>query len=210
MPTCYNKFGTDFSLSVWKITEQLDELLKGFDWTENEKRELSGFKNEHRRLQWLCSRILLRQLISEKREIVYDGYGKPSLLNSPYKISISHSKNFVAVIVSKKQDVGIDIEVLADRIEKIAKKFISPAEWKFLANETKREQMYVLWCAKETLFKLYSKGELDFKENLSVSPFSYRQKGSIHARVQKNSFVRDYTLCYEEMNDCMLVYGIGR
>lgn len=199
----------DFSLSIWENTEQLEELLMDFRLTENENRELSGFKNEQRKVQWLCSRILLRQLVPDKKEIVYDEHGKPSLLNSPYKISISHSKNFVAVIVSKKYDVGIDFEVIEDRIEKIAEKFISPAEWEFLDTKTKKEQMYVLWCAKETLFKLYSKGELDFKENLFVSPFTYHQKGSIHSRIQKNSFVKDYTLCYEEINNCMLVYGMN-
>ena len=213
MAIIYKKNNTDFSIAIWQITESMSKLLKDFELNKNEKSEFGKFKNKQRRLQWLVSRILINKLlnVTEKIVVVYDEYGKPHLLNSEYKISISHSRNYVAIILSKKYNIAIDIEIHESRIEKISKKFLNQSELKYLNSEYKIEQMYIIWCAKESLYKLYSIGGLDFRKNILVKPFKYKDnqiKGNITASIKKNNFNKNYSLYYERINDLMLVYAL--
>ena len=211
MAIIYKKNNYDFSLAVWQITESLGELINYFKIDEKEKYVVEQFKNDQRKLQWLISRILIQQLLNamEKIAVVYDEYGKPHLANSDHKISISHSKNYVAVILSKEHKVAIDIELIEPRIEKLSNKFMTSSELASLHEEGKIEQMYIVWCAKEALYKLYGKKELDFKKHLFTEPFEYRYnkiKGKIKASISKNNFHKSYSLCYERMHALMLVY----
>ena len=213
MAIIYKKNNTDFSIAIWQITESMSKLLKDFELNKNEKSEFGKFKNKQRRLQWLVSRILINKLlnVTEKIVVVYDEYGKPHLQNSEYKISISHSRNYVAIILSKKYNIAIDIEILESRIEKISKKFLNQSELEYLNSEYKIEQMYIIWCAKESLYKLYSIGGLDFRKNILVYPFKYNNnqiKGNITASIKKNNFNKNYLLYYERINDLMLVYAL--
>lgn len=63
------------------------------------------------------------------------------------------------------QEVAVDIEYFSDRVERIASKF--------LRKDEKAEDLdakLVHWCAKETVFKLFSEEKLMF-EDMRVKPF---------------------------------------
>jgi len=172
---------------------------------------LESFKSEYRKLEWLTTRALVKQLLSEPGQvsIAYNSNGKPRLVNSQYSISISHTRNFVAVLLSEKEHIGIDLETIQPRIEKIARKFITPEEEKYIEADKKLIYQHVFWGTKEVLFKIYSKGELNFLENLKVKKFQLTEKGELIAGITKGNYKREFQVFYEKSNDLMLVYAIG-
>ena len=80
-----------------------------------------------------------------------DAHGKPYLVNMPFQISMSHSFDYAAVMISRKNPVGIDIELIKEKVENVLpEKFMRPEEMDFIAKDENRiQQLYVCWCAKE-------------------------------------------------------------
>lgn len=64
----------------------------------------------------------------EEKTIEYAPSGKPHLADSSYFISISHTRGYVAVILSAVSEVGIDIEQYGQRVHKVAHKYMRPDE----------------------------------------------------------------------------------
>ncbi|MBK7433993.1 MAG: hypothetical protein IPI66_08915 [Chitinophagaceae bacterium] len=58
---------------------------------------------------------------------------KPYLDNEPYHFSISHCRNYAAVMVSREQRVGVDIEIVEEKVGKLIPKFLSAEECFFNA-----------------------------------------------------------------------------
>jgi phosphopantetheinyl transferase (holo-ACP synthase) len=207
-------------LALWHITESLGELMKMKRFTDADLYALNAFSYEHRKKEWLVARILVEQLTSEKGiRIIYDEHNKPFLLrrspfgkNSKKHISISHSHNFLAVIMDE-HETGIDIEIIKSKVFRIKEKFMSDTELKSLQKENSAEQLTVYWCAKESLYKLYGKKELAFKENLVIEPFHYSEKGIIRGWIKKSAVKRSFELQYEKLNSgddsYMLAYVVN-
>ncbi|MBI4946562.1 MAG: 4'-phosphopantetheinyl transferase superfamily protein [Bacteroidetes bacterium] len=195
-------------IGIWHITESLDELLKMKQLSEVDLFVLNSFSYEHRKKEWLTARILAEQLSNEKDiRIIYDEHNKPFLKNSKKHISISHSHNLLAIILDE-HETGIDIELIKTKVLRIKEKFMSAAELKSLQKENMVEQLTVYWCAKESLYKLYGKKELAFKENLAVEPFRYSaDKGIIRGWINKSSTKRSFTLQYEKLNPIAIGSG---
>lgn len=101
-----------------------------------------------------------------------DNYGKPYLKNSKFHISLSHSGEYVTAIISKYK-VGIDIQEISKKVEKIKSKFLSKQELKQCDNDILRLNRY--WTAKEALYKGYGKKGLAFIENIIVTPFKKKK-----------------------------------
>ena len=211
MPLDYHKNSKEFQLGIWRMDESLEELHRLLRLSVSDLLTIDGFKSEYRKREWLTTRVLVKQLLSlpDDMIIAYDANGKPRLVNSRYSISISHTKNFVAVLLSEHASAGIDLETIQSRIEKIAKKFISEEENSFIEPEKKMFYQHVIWGTKEVLFKIYGKGELNFLENLNVKKFQLKEKGELSGEIAKGDFKKKYDVYYEKRNDRMLVYAMG-
>ena len=203
----------DCRLAIWQITESLDELEDFLDMIPEHESMLSNFTYDKRKLEWICSRALVKHLIPAISEvnIIYDLNGKPHLESraeeNNYHISISHSGDYVAVIVCKDSHVGIDLETMRERILNISKRFINEDEMKGIDQKHVIEHMHVLWGAKEVLYKLYSIGELSFHNEIFIDKFSYEDSGELRGFILKDNFAKRYHLGYEKINNLMLVYG---
>ena len=79
-------------------------------------------KSEIHRRGFMSIRHLMAEAGYVDHDLFYDELGKPHLKNGS-NISITHSFNFTAIILSDRK-VGIDIEKRRDKILKIANKFI--------------------------------------------------------------------------------------
>lgn len=208
MPLIYTIKNKNFHLAVWKITESEAEIFSGILFSEREKKYFSEAKSEKRRLEWLAVRQLLKIiLVDTPFEVIYDEFGKPKLDDSSQHISISHSREYVAVIASKEKIVGIDIEKTEPRIHSIAHKFINEQELLFLGDEPSTDQLILIWCMKETLFKLYGKGEVDFRKNLFVEEFKLNNQGTAQASIVKDDYTKSFRMHYEMREDSVLVYS---
>ncbi len=197
------------NVSVWKITEDESYFLSGLQLNNEEKEYLQTIKHEGKRLQWLSSRLMIRQYLntSDFIELKYLEWGQPKLVNFEHHVSISHTSDISAVIVSKDRHVGIDIEQSSRKVEKVAHKFISDKERAQRNCELSQDEMMFIWSAKESLYKFYGNGQVDFKKHLWVKlPESFSSgitDGLIHRRnyftevkIHFQKIEKDYLLCW--------------
>ena len=213
MPLRYIKeAGAKGKIGIWHITEPVEILLKMKKFSAEDLSQLNSFSYEHRKKEWLVSRILAEKMFSGNVEIIYDEHSKPFVKNSKKHISLSHSHNLLAVIIDDKE-TGIDIELIKANVLKIKEKFMSDAELKALEKGHKEEEITLYWCVKESLYKLYGKKKLVFKENLFVEPFEYLAKGKILGEIILDSEKRKYILHYEKISaegkDYMMTYVLN-
>lgn len=192
--------------AVWKIEESTKTLLRQVRLTNEEQQALEGYSNENRKKEWLAVRVLLQNLRPSCPVIKYKENGKPYLTDGSEEISISHSGLFVAIALSKSHLPGIDIEQVHSRIEKIAVRFINEQEKVFLKDDTRIEQLCIIWCAKEVLYKIHPEGMLNFKSNLLVAPFKLADKGELEGIILKDNTKSTHKMHYQRIDNYLLVF----
>lgn len=182
------------------------ELLKQVELEADEKNKVLGFKLEIRRRQYLEARKIVQTEFSSKERIVYTSAGKPELRLSRNAISLSHSGDYLAVLLDAKNEVGIDLQLATDKIQKIAKRFIHPEEFEYVVDKYKMHYYHTLWCAKEALFKYVEEQGIDFKENLRVDSFEWNKQGVLNANVILAEQHYCIELAYQKLENYYLVY----
>jgi 4'-phosphopantetheinyl transferase len=89
---------------------------------------------------------------------------------------------------------------------KVAFKFLSDKEFEYTCNDPAKTCLY--WSAKETLYKMYSRRKLLFKENLPIGPLENPEKGTLRGQVLLDNFNQTYTVHYEKTDAYILTYCI--
>jgi 4'-phosphopantetheinyl transferase len=200
---------TEFA--VWRIEESAEDLYSQLQLKSHEVKVLEGLNNGKRNLHWLSTRVLLRQLLNttEYIDCQVDDHGKPYLPDSPYHISFSHSFDYAAVMISKDKPVGIDIEMIKDKIERVASKFLVDQEIDFLDPKNKINHLYICWCAKEAVYKLQGKRNVSFKDHIRLKPFSYKPEGAFYATLEVDQECKSFTVHFEQFENYMIGYVAG-
>ena len=160
---------SNYRYGIWKIEED-----------ESELELLSGclaparITNSLRRLEYLAVRALSKKMGVDPAGILYHTSGKPYHENGEFRISISHTKKYVAFMVSNLELAAIDIETKSERILKIRKKFMSLTEENNLSDSGYDIVTGLLlhWCAKESMFKAVNYEGIDFIEEFQILDFS--------------------------------------
>ena len=98
-------------------------------------------------------------------KLVYNANGKPFLSPETFAISISHNQEWIGLAWSTLNHLGLDIERINPRIEKITNRFLHDEELIFV--KTLRDKT-VVWCIKECLIKLTDNKKLNLKNELRV------------------------------------------
>lgn len=199
-------------LGIWKIEEDADWFRSQLILNKGENTIIDSIKNPQRQLHWLSSRVLIRSFMNTKQfiHLENDLHGKPVIHNFPVHISLSHSADLSAILISKKFSVGIDIEKIDPKILRIKNKFLNDTEKKSISEEEELNQLYVIWCAKEAMYKLYGKKQLEFREHLFVSAFKYAHSGELNGRIEKDSYSLEVKIIYEKLEDYMMGYVISK
>lgn len=191
-------------ISIWQILETPQELLCFFTPQELEREEFKRFTFEKRKTEWLATRVLLKQLIGNSFKISYTDSGKPVLDHPEYHhISITHSREFVAVFIHQNREIGIDIESQNRNYAPILKKYLSDGELGHIKDDNSIPCLY--WCAKEALFKMVEEQGIDFKiqfEIISCDP----ERELLLARYISSQQERTYHLNYITLNDHCMVW----
>lgn len=208
MPLAYQQhIDANTSFALWKIEESPEELFAKLQLKEHERAYLETLNNGKRNLHWLSTRVLLRTMLNTDRYIDcrIDEHGKPYLDNFKHHISLSHSFDYAAVMISADKEVGIDIELIKDKIERIAHKFMTPGEMAFIEPEHSTEHLYSCWCAKEAVYKLQGKKNVSFHDHIHLSPFEYKSSGSMNVRLEVAEAI-DYVVHYQKLDGYMIGY----
>lgn len=167
------KINNASQLLIWKVEETFEELLNNITLTEQNQKRVNGMKSELHRRAFIAVRQLCKLVGYEDKDVIYDQYGKPHLKDGKF-ISISHSFNFCGLIISTENPVGIDIEKQRDKIIKIAHKFTPIEEYKNISQKDLVRKLTVVWGAKESLYKIYGKKQLLFKEHIHIDEFQVK------------------------------------
>jgi phosphopantetheinyl transferase len=202
----------DTEFALWRIEEEADELYSQLQLDAEEQAYYEKLNKSKRHLHWLGTRVLLRKMLNtdEYIDCEVDVHGKPYLVNLPYHISLSHSFDYAAVMISRSRPVGIDIEQVKQKVERIAEKFLSPQEMAFITQDKNRiQQLYVCWCAKEAVYKCYGQKEISFLDNISLEPFVFEGHGALGAGLDKGEISLDYVVEYIQYEDYMIGYVKG-
>ncbi|MCH3980321.1 MAG: 4'-phosphopantetheinyl transferase superfamily protein [Prevotella sp.] len=160
-------------LGLWKMTEGVDEMLSSYPCLLSIQPEIQSFHCEGRKLERLGTYVLLFLMSGREDLRISHTGGCPSV--NGYQVSISHTKGYVALILSenKGQRVGIDVEYRSDRVTKITERFIRPDE----DSSTVMIQL-VNWCAKEAVYKYFTEQNLQYFE-MKLLPFQQEIEGIV-------------------------------
>lgn len=172
--------GEGARLGLWRMDEEPGELLLRHPHL---RRLDMPYKNVGRQREYLCVRALLKEMTAdESLRIDHTQSGRPVV--EGWAVSISHTRGYAALMLARergctadmgrspRQALGVDIEYRSDRIARIASHFIRPDEMGGDALTAAAsgcqpaaeavERMLILWCAKETLYKLHSGDNLHY------------------------------------------------
>jgi 4'-phosphopantetheinyl transferase len=164
-------------VDIWRkpLTSDRDDLASLLGClSPDEQQRAQRLKFEQHRRRFIVARASLRQILAlyvDRRpstlRFKYSEQGKPFLASSTIErvpqFSVSHSDDLAVYAISARSLVGIDIERLRPRLnrERLAQRFFSPAEYRFLTALPADQQnvsFHALWTIKEAWLKATGKG----------------------------------------------------
>ncbi len=172
-------------IGLWSLTESPEDLINILPEGSEDLLLYNKISYEKRKVEFLATRALLSGLLGYYPTIKYHPDGRPFLAGSSLELSISHSKNLLAII-THKYHVGIDVEIEGRNVEKIASKFMSPNELNNVSGSPDFERYLLLhWCAKEAVFKCTKHEGIDFRSQICIDKFKISQQGTLLATLKK-------------------------
>lgn len=208
MPQVLNRTAGDSGrIGIWRISETTLEMEQRIKLHQLDQVFYSSFSNEKRKRQWLGYRLLLQEMLGREIErITYHENGKPFIPDSDIHLSVSHSGEYAAAITSESEEVGIDIEKIGERVERVSERFISPEEFSRIGQEHRSEILHIHWGAREAIYKLYGGPDVDLQKDILLEPFDYlcSGEGTCIARVGPETF----GIHFMRIDGYMLVYAV--
>lgn len=203
MPKLWQKYVKSGILGgLWLIDESEEELKSQLEWMKPEE-----FRNANRSIQWLASRVLMQEMLAhlniQTAVLSKDLNGKPSINIPGLHVSISHNPKYTAVAIAEVP-VGVDVELIHPRIERVKDKFMNPHDYRILENESDIAGMHLIWSAKEAMFKYHPMGELDFRSHLYLEKIG---EGVLQGTIQKENEKHALLVPYEYLPDGILVWA---
>jgi len=162
------------------------QLSRFFQWLSPEERAQHGrFRFEKHRHTYLISHALVRQALSlitqvepEKFSFKTNAYGKPFVAapaqQQAVHFNLSHTEGLAAVAISRRTELGIDVENIhrQDMTQALAEQFFAPEECLAVAQTREHERsakMLEFWTLKESYIKAVGMG-------LSIELYSFAFK----------------------------------
>lgn len=173
-------------VGIWKIEEGESFFEGNIDFQPKAT-------NSSKRVQQYASRMILEKLSPgfPLIQIAVKNGGKPHLIGSPVQFNISHTNEYAAAIMSNGKEVGIDIEKIDARICRVMKKFLNANELQSVAllEETEKVSLLTLyWSIKETVYKWWGQGSVDFADHIHILSTHLSNEGTMDV-----IFIRDTT-----------------
>lgn len=197
-------------MALWKISESKKELT---ELLGNRVNDPSQPKNpaENIGIHWLASRVCLSRIfLGQKVQIQKDRFNKPTLYinGTPWFISITHSFDYAGVLVSQHAEVGMDIERIDPRVNRVSHKFLTDSEQLISFHQDQTLINTLIWSAKETLYKVYGRKSMDFKENLNILPFLASDSGLLLGKISKPGIEVLLDIHYQQIENYVVTFAI--
>lgn len=194
---------------VWRITETEEELRAALDHPELYADKVANLKaGSNRMLEVLAVRRAMKVLFGGEEKLVeYDEHGAPRLADGSQYISISHTRDYVAVIASDAP-VGIDIERRGERVQRVTSHFLQHDELALLAlssadDEALQLALHLAWSAKEAAFKVLGQDYYDLQHLTRIAQIDWHSKRII---MEVHNLQQPLTLGFDYTPDYVLVW----
>ena len=143
-------------------------------------------------------------------QVVYTSSGRPVLPASNHRFSISHAGDRVGAVYSETVEVGMDLEWISAKALRLSTKFLTESDWQVLrqvpGQQTDEALATLGWSVKESLFKWYSLGQVDFRNNLILQHVAatHAYCGTIEAHVGLLDQSKSLSVAFQRLDDCWL------
>ena len=192
-------------LVLWRIQETPAWFFENLSLSKNLWREFHEITAQSVRVQWLASRFALQQVAKAvDMDIHKDHFGKPHLVNDSRFISISHCQGYAAAIAAEAP-VGVDVEVVSSRVQRIKDRFLSVQEQSLLGPTD--EALMLAWSAKESVYKMHGEKKLLFKEQMVIEAQDL-DAGQLHVRLILPATEQLLRVRYQFINNCVLSWVV--
>jgi phosphopantetheinyl transferase len=161
------------NLLLWRAEEESVWFKEQLNVVPELWEEYESLVSEAIRHRWLASRYAVQQVSQQSPlKLIKELSGKPILPESENHISLSHCEGYVAAIHGDVP-VGIDVERISHRAQKIKNYFLRDEEIALLGEEN--EALILAWSAKESIFKWYGKQNLGYKTQLCIRSIDFEE-----------------------------------
>ena len=175
-------------IAIWQLTETLDELMMLWGKDDYPQRFMN-VQAEKRRREILATALLLREYFGHDVELRHAPNGAP--LIDECNISISHTGTHIAIALHPTCRVGVDIETIGRRAERVVSRFMSveevaqlPQEENLPAGDTTQRliAIHMAWSVKEAIYKIHPTA-VEFRRDIILSPMKALPSGSVTAHL---------------------------
>jgi len=158
------RFTTRRGSKVW--IAQISEVIKGLTQAQIESyHEGHSLERAH---QLACADALASAMLGHTTRIYRDDAGAPHLPEVLERISISHTGDFMAMLVSTSPLLALDIELTDRNIDRIIPRYTSESEVALYDRLPAQNPALWVWGIKECLFKAVPVKGILFREHLKI------------------------------------------
>ena len=170
--------------------------------TVDELKMLSKYKNEVTRKEKLVSLILKKEFIGEYH---LDEHDKPVADHTFF--NISHSHGVVALAISETIPVGIDLEILRDYKDDLARFIANDEEYEYIKD---KQSFFEIWTSKESLVKCLGIGLKTKVKEIPALPLdgnkSHLENRYYSKSIKRGDFVISLTINSDEDFDVKVTH----
>ena len=159
-------------------------------------------KNEKRRREFAGVRYVLFQL-GHKDKLFYQK--RSPRLSSGESISISHSGCWVVVALCRDFPIGVDIELVQEKISGIYDRFVHSEERQFFESKNIYSST-LLWSFKETVYKLAQIDDLSFSQQICVKSSGHE---NFKATILTSRGNFEVPLEHQRIGDYVLTFNVA-
>ncbi len=175
-----------------------------------EKLAYANISHPEKRKEWASSRKAIFDAL-HSLHIPYPGFfkdehGKSQAMSGSGFVSLTHTLGYAAAIFHRDLPVGIDMDIIREKILRIGSRFLDPSELDFLEKDPRHYTM--AWSAKESIFKCQGKKGVSLRENILLEPFDLNSP-IIKGRIRGTDFAdHHYQIKVRVIDQTVLTYTI--
>lgn len=159
------------NLLLWRAVEDSNWFKEQLVLVPSLWAEYESLVNQSIRHRWVASRFAVQQVSKQSPlELIKDQFGRPYLGVERKPLSLSHCEGFVAAIHADVS-VGIDVERISSRVQKIKNYFMRDEELDLLGVEN--AALILAWSAKESIYKWLGEKHLGYKSQLCIRSIDF-------------------------------------
>lgn len=197
------------SIVLRNIKDNMEaELFEYLQKEECNLLPLNNIHNKRRRIEWLSTRVAIKDTIDSAADIQYDKHGRPQLIGNKGHISISHSYDMLALSYSLEHKTGVDIQKVSAKINIIKRKFLTVNEYARGIKDPHELTKY--WAAKEAMFKYHGEQDYFLRQNFELNRISPKGKVSeVEGIIFSEKLKKEVKLHLIQLDDYILAYVVN-